>query len=79
MLATLLYSLLVSFRHEEKKGERETDKSVLLSLGDWYGNVCPSDVSEIIEKHVLSGETVYRLWRGRMGLDKATVQHLSFY
>eukprot|EP01102_Stenamoeba_stenopodia_P019354 TRINITY_DN7290_c0_g2_i1.p1 TRINITY_DN7290_c0_g2~~TRINITY_DN7290_c0_g2_i1.p1 ORF type:complete len:335 (-),score=64.99 TRINITY_DN7290_c0_g2_i1:148-1152(-) len=54
-------------------GHKYAGNVIVFPPGDWYGNVCPSDVSEIIEKHVLSGETVYRLWRGRMGLDKTTV------
>eukprot|EP00475_Leptophrys_vorax_P010801 TRINITY_DN17377_c0_g1_i1.p1 TRINITY_DN17377_c0_g1~~TRINITY_DN17377_c0_g1_i1.p1 ORF type:complete len:638 (-),score=2.34 TRINITY_DN17377_c0_g1_i1:183-1838(-) len=35
--------------------------------GDWYGQVMPDDVGDIVELHVAGGDVVERLWRGRMG------------
>lgn len=36
--------------------------------GDWYGYVTPDDVPRLIDQHLLQGEIVSDLWRGRMGL-----------
>lgn len=38
--------------------------------GDWYGYVTPADVERIIEQHLLRGEVLSDLWRGRMGLTR---------
>jgi hypothetical protein len=34
--------------------------------GDWYGYVTPADVPRLIEQHLLAGEVITELWRGRM-------------
>ncbi|CAI5472684.1 unnamed protein product [Closterium sp. Yama58-4] len=36
--------------------------------GDWYGQVMPDDVADVMELHVMGDSVVERLWRGRMGL-----------
>jgi hypothetical protein len=36
--------------------------------GDWYGYVTPADVPRLIEQHLLAGEVITELWRGRMSL-----------
>jgi (2Fe-2S) ferredoxin len=36
--------------------------------GDWYGYVTPDDVPRLIDQHLVRGELVAALWRGRMGL-----------
>jgi hypothetical protein len=36
--------------------------------GDWYGNVAPHDIPRIVDRHIVAGEIVWDLWRGRMGL-----------
>jgi (2Fe-2S) ferredoxin len=36
--------------------------------GDWYGNVTPENISDLIEQHMVQGKIVWELWRGRMGL-----------
>ncbi|GJP50938.1 hypothetical protein CLOM_g10088 [Closterium sp. NIES-68] len=36
--------------------------------GDWYGQVMPDDVADILELHVMGDAVVERLWRGRMGM-----------
>ncbi|XP_051141461.1 altered inheritance of mitochondria protein 32-like isoform X2 [Andrographis paniculata] len=34
--------------------------------GNWYGYVTPEDVHELVEKEILKGEVVERLWRGQL-------------
>ncbi|CAH8318334.1 unnamed protein product [Eruca vesicaria subsp. sativa] len=38
--------------------------------GHWYGYVQPDDVHVLLEKHIIKGEIVDRLWRGEMGLSE---------
>ncbi|MCI0398285.1 MAG: sucrase ferredoxin [Chloroflexi bacterium] len=40
--------------------------------GEWYGTVTPEDVPELIEQHLLAGNVVTRLWRGRMGVNSGS-------
>lgn len=37
--------------------------------GDWYGFVTPQDIPRLLENHLLGGEIVTDLWRGRMGVE----------
>jgi hypothetical protein len=36
--------------------------------GDWYGYVTPENVASLIQQHLVQGNIVRDLWRGRMGL-----------
>ncbi|KAL0489280.1 ferredoxin, 2Fe-2S [Acrasis kona] len=48
-------------------------------FGDWYWNVSADNVTELIEKHILKGDIVKHLWRGRGGMTPAiTKQFLKF-
>ncbi|KAJ0500744.1 putative thioredoxin-like ferredoxin, Thioredoxin-like superfamily [Helianthus annuus] len=33
-----------------------------------YGYVTPSDVPELLDNHIVKGEIIDRIWRGRMGV-----------
>ncbi len=37
--------------------------------GDWYGHLQASDAPALINQHVLAGQIIPPLWRGRMGLQ----------
>lgn len=37
--------------------------------GTWYGYVTPGEIGEVLQRTVLTGEVVPRLWRGSMGMD----------
>lgn len=50
-------------------GHRFAGNVLLYPGGDWYGNVTPQDVPEIVERHILGQKILWRLWRGRMGLS----------
>eukprot|EP00854_Cymbomonas_tetramitiformis_P006131 gene6131-7354_t len=49
----------------------ETSKGAKVE-GNWYGYVRPEDASTILEAHLAREEVVARLWRGQLGMDKAT-------
>jgi hypothetical protein len=36
--------------------------------GDWYGFVTPDDVPGLVENHLVRGNIVTDLWRGRLGM-----------
>lgn len=36
--------------------------------GDWYGYVTPENAASLFEQHIVHGEIVWDLWRGRMGM-----------
>jgi (2Fe-2S) ferredoxin len=36
--------------------------------GDWYGYVTPEDIPRLVENHLVEGQIVTDLWRGRMGM-----------
>jgi hypothetical protein len=38
-----------------------------LSGGDCYGRVLPCHVDALIDRHILGGEVLQSLWRGRVG------------
>lgn len=50
-------------------GHRYAGNVLLYPGGDWYGYVTPGDVPRLIEQHLLGGEIITKLWRGRMGLS----------
>jgi hypothetical protein len=50
-------------------GHRFAGNVLIYPGGDWYGNVTSDDVSRIINQHIVRGEIVADLWRGRMGLS----------
>ena len=50
-------------------GHRYAGNVLIYPGGDWYGYVSPADVPHLIEQHLLGGEIVPGLWRGRMGLS----------
>lgn len=41
---------------------------LIYPTGDWYGFVTPQAVPSLIESHLIHGNIVPELWRGRMGL-----------
>ncbi|KAK3256388.1 hypothetical protein CYMTET_34475 [Cymbomonas tetramitiformis] len=49
----------------------ETSKGAKVE-GNWYGYVRPEDASTILEAHLAREEVVAKLWRGQLGMDKAT-------
>jgi (2Fe-2S) ferredoxin len=49
----------------KKEGSKESSET----KGTWYGYVTPSQIDEVLQKTVLKGEVVPRLWRGSMGMD----------
>jgi (2Fe-2S) ferredoxin len=50
-------------------GHRFAGNVLVYPGGDWYGYVTPEDVPSIVDQHLLRGEAVLDLWRGRMGLS----------
>jgi hypothetical protein len=49
-------------------GHKYAGNVLIYPTGDWYGYVTPADVPRLIEQHIVKGEVVTDLWRGRMGL-----------
>jgi hypothetical protein len=49
-------------------GHRFAGNVLIYPGGDWYGYVTPDQVPRIIEQHIVNGQVVQDLWRGRMGL-----------
>jgi hypothetical protein len=49
-------------------GHRFAGNVLIYPGGDWYGYVTPQDVPRIVERHIVGGEILVDLWRGRMGL-----------
>jgi hypothetical protein len=49
-------------------GHRFAGNVLVYPGGDWYGYVTPDWVPRIIEQHIVNGQVVKDLWRGRMGL-----------
>jgi len=49
-------------------GHRFAGNVLIYPGGDWYGYVTPADALRIIDQHIVQGEIVTDLWRGRMGL-----------
>eukprot|EP00952_Eustigmatos_sp_NYUAD-ZCMA_P002263 10077-Eustigmatos_ZCMA.PRE.1 len=39
-------------------------------LGDWYGYVGGATARDVVEKHVMQGQVLKQIWRGRMGLSE---------
>ncbi|XP_075515152.1 altered inheritance of mitochondria protein 32-like [Primulina tabacum] len=36
-------------------------------VGNWYGYVTPNDVAELLDRQIVKGEVIDRIWRGQMG------------
>lgn len=53
-------------------GHRFAGNVLIYPGGDWYGRVTPADVARILDQHVINGQPVGDLWRGRMGLSPET-------
>jgi hypothetical protein len=53
-------------------GHRFAGNVLIYPGGDWYGRVTPADVARILDQHVINGQPVGDLWRGRMGLFPET-------
>lgn len=49
-------------------GHKYAGNVLIYPAGDWYGYVTPADVPRLVEQHIVKGEIVTDLWRGRMGL-----------
>ncbi|XP_051141459.1 uncharacterized protein LOC127258595 [Andrographis paniculata] len=45
--------------------------------GNWYGYVTPKDVLELVEKQIIKGEIVERLWRGQMDTTTSKYDYSS--
>lgn len=58
-------------------GHKYAGNVLAFPSGNWYGNVCPSDVAEIVEKQIMKSERVLRLWRGQMGLSKEEIKEIA--
>ena len=58
------------YRTSHVGGHRFAGNVLIYPGGDWYGYVSPSDVARLVECHILAGEVVHDLWRGRMGLSQ---------
>jgi (2Fe-2S) ferredoxin len=48
-------------------GHQYAGNVLIYPEGDWYGYVTPAAVPRLIEEHILGGQIVRELWRGRMG------------
>jgi (2Fe-2S) ferredoxin len=49
-------------------GHRFAGNVLIYPGGDWYGYVTPEDVPRIVDRHIMNGEILVDLWRGRLGL-----------
>ncbi len=47
-------------------GHKYAGNIIIYPEGDWYGYVTPESVPRIFDKHILGGETIEELHRGRM-------------
>lgn len=66
----------VSVRRTSHLGGHKYAGNVLIyPSGDWYGYVTPADISRIVDEHILGGQIVRDLWRGRMGLSPEEQLH----
>jgi (2Fe-2S) ferredoxin len=45
--------------------------------GNWYGYVTPADIPRIVDQHLVQGQIVWDLWRGRMGLSPQEQQRAA--
>jgi len=60
----------VAVRRSSHVGGHEYAGNVLIYPGgDWYGYVTPADVPRIVDQHLVQGQIVWDLWRGRLGLS----------
>jgi (2Fe-2S) ferredoxin len=48
-------------------GHQYAGNVLIYPEGDWYGYVTPAAVPRLIEEHIIGGNIVRELWRGRMG------------
>jgi (2Fe-2S) ferredoxin len=61
-------------------GHKYAGNVLIYPGGDWYGYVTPGDIPRIVEQHILGGQIVRDLWRGRMGLspeEQLRLTHLA--
>jgi len=49
-------------------GHRFAGNVLIYPDGDWYGYVTPDDVPRIVDQHIIKGEILVDLWRGRLGM-----------
>jgi len=56
-------------------GHKYAGNVLIYPGGDWYGYVTPADVPRIVDRHILEGEVVWDLWRGRLGLSQDEQTH----
>jgi (2Fe-2S) ferredoxin len=49
-------------------GHRFAGNVLIYPGGDWYGYVTPEDVPRIVDEHIIKGEILVDLWRGRLGM-----------
>lgn len=71
-LAAHLLTDSVTLRGSSHVGGHKFAGNVLIYPGgDWYGYVAPQDVARLVEQHLVQGQIVKDLWRGRMGLTQA--------
>ena len=69
-LATRKLTHMVSVqRTSHIGGHRFAGNVIIYPGGDWYGRVTPRDVPRIVDNHILNGQVVPELWRGKMGLS----------
>eukprot|EP01100_Stratorugosa_tubuloviscum_P009316 TRINITY_DN38_c1_g2_i1.p1 TRINITY_DN38_c1_g2~~TRINITY_DN38_c1_g2_i1.p1 ORF type:complete len:362 (+),score=165.28 TRINITY_DN38_c1_g2_i1:68-1087(+) len=57
-------------------GHKYAGNVIIYPAGNWYGNVKPENIEEIIQS-IINNTQVKELWRGRMGLD--TNEHKALY
>jgi (2Fe-2S) ferredoxin len=50
-------------------GHKYAGNVLIYPSGDWYGYVTPEDIARVVDEHILAGQLVRDLWRGRMGLS----------
>jgi anti-anti-sigma factor len=58
-------------------GHKYAGNVLIYPGGDWYGYVTPGDIPRLVEQHILGGQIVRDLWRGRMGLSPEEQLRLS--
>ena len=77
LLFTTLYSHLAAaglaeavhvYRSSHVGGHAYAGNVLIYPEGDWYGYVTAADVPRLVDRHLVAGEIVWDLWRGRMGL-----------
>jgi (2Fe-2S) ferredoxin len=68
----------VAVRRSSHVGGHEYAGNVLIYPGgNWYGYVTPADIPRIVDQHLVQGQIVWDLWRGRMGLSPQEQQRAA--